>query len=125
MDDYPFLLGFGLLGVLMAGGALVASRILAPRGPDLGAKREPYESGEKPFGDARFPFRIGYYLLALAFLLFEVETLFLFPALSVLREAQASGALPLGLVMGEILIFMLLLGAAWAYAWKQGALEWE
>lgn len=129
LNDYIIIGVFALVGLLFAGAALIASRILAPRFPDRGRKLESYESGEQTIGSARMPFKLGYYLFALIFLVFDVEAVFLFPALSVMRSAgsgQGEAAhLPIGLVWGELAVFLAILGFALAYAWRKKVLEWD
>ena len=105
-------------------------------------KQMPYESGMDPIGDARQRFDVRYYLVAIVFLLFDVELLFLYPwavgsysgqhaefedARRVAGEAVAAG-IPTafhGLVFGEIFVFILVLAAAFAYAWRKGVFEWR
>src|SRR5882757_9161496 len=126
MPEYVIIGVFALVGVLFAGAAMVFSRIVAPRFPDSGKKLDSYESGEDTIGSARIHFKIGYYLFALVFLVFDVEALFLFPVLSILREA-ASGAFSVSalFVWFELLVFLAILGFALFYAWRKKALEWE
>jgi NADH-quinone oxidoreductase subunit A len=127
MSEYIIIGVFALTGLLFAGAAMVASRILAPRLPDKGRKLDAYESGESAIGSARIQFKLGYYLFALVFLVFDVEAIFLFPVLSVLRES-GEGALP-GVpalfILGELLVFVAILGFALAYAWRKKVLEWD
>jgi len=129
MAEYVIIGIFALVGLLFAGGALIVSRVLAPRFPDRGKKREPYESGEDTIGSARMPFRLGYYLFALVFLVFDVEAVFLFPVISVLRSAGSgngeAGHIPAGWVWGEIAVFLAILGFALFYARRAKVLEWE
>lgn len=106
---------------------MVVSRLIAPKFPGGGAKMEPYESGEPTIGSTRVPFKIGYYLFALVFLVFDVEALFLFPTLVLMRPA-GEGTLPgisSALVFSEVLVFLAILGFALFYAWRKKALEWE
>ena len=129
MTEYIILGVFALVGLLFAGAAMVASRLLAPRFPETGKKLVPYESGEDAIGSARMPFKLGYYLFALVFLVFDVEAIFLFPVLGVLRSAgsgQGEAAhLPAVLVFGELVAFLAILGFALAYAWRKKVLEWD
>jgi NADH:ubiquinone oxidoreductase subunit 3 (subunit A) len=121
------------VGIAFAGAAMVASRIIAPRFPDTGRKLEAYESGESAIGSARIQFKIGYYLFALVFLVFDVEAVFLFPALVVLRSAgsadagagQALAGISPALIWFELAAFVAILGFALFYAWKKKVLEWE
>lgn len=114
--DYLFVLAFFVLAFLFVTGGLLASRVLAPRFRTK-IKEEPYECGEQSIGSAWVQFHVGYYVLALLFLIFDVESIFLFPWAMSLRETGV-----LGLIEVFIFIFILLLGLF--YAWKKGALEW-
>lgn len=126
MSEYIIIGVFAVVGVLFAGAAMVFSRIIAPRFPDVGKKLDAYESGESAIGSARIQFKIGYYLFALVFLVFDVEAVFLFPALSVLRSAGEGGAKVSALfIWFEMLVFIAILGFALAYAWRKKVLEWE
>ena len=131
MSEYVIIGVFALTGLLFAGAALVVSRLLAPRFPDQGKKLDAYESGEDAIGTARIQFKVGYYLFALVFLVFDVEAIFLFPALSVLRDAgagQSGGPLSgvsAAFILGELLVFVAILAFALAYAWRKKVLEWE
>ena len=127
MSEYIIIGVFALTGLLFAGAAMIASRIIAPRFPDKGKKLDAYESGEDAIGSARIQFKVGYYLFALVFLVFEVEAIFLFPVLAVLRSA-GEGGLP-GVsalfILGDLLVFVAVLGFALASAWRKKVLEWE
>lgn len=129
MSEYILIGALALVGLLFAGAAMIASRLLAPRFPDRGKKLEPYESGEDAIGTARMPFKLGYYLFALVFLVFDVEAVFLFPALSVMRSAGGgpgeAGHIPAGLIWGEVAVFLAILGFALFYAWRKKVLEWD
>ncbi len=106
---------------------MVFSRIVAPRFPDTGKKLDAYESGEDAIGTARIQFKLGYYLFALVFLVFDVEAIFLFPALANLGPAadgEAGQISPL-FVWGEIVVFVAVLGFALYYAWRKKVLEWD
>ena len=102
--------------VLVVGGTLVA-KILGPRTYNK-VKGEPYESGVPTRGSSWLPMHIGYYLFALLFLMFDVETVFLYPWAVVVKQFG-----PLALV--TIGFFMLVLVFGLAYAWRKGALEWK
>jgi NADH-quinone oxidoreductase subunit A len=130
---------FILVGILVAVGMLVASALLGPRRATP-VKQMPYESGMDPIGDARQRFDVRYYLVAIVFLLFDVELLFLYPwavsQWSIGRPATMpageavsvqTGIPPLfrGLVFGEIVVFVIILAAAFAYAWRKGVFEWR
>jgi NADH-quinone oxidoreductase subunit A len=126
MTEYIIIGVFALVGILFAGSAMVFSRLVAPRFRDVGKKLDAYESGEDAIGSARIQFKIGYYLFALVFLVFDVEAVFLFPVLSVVRSAGSPGSSlsPL-FVWCELLVFLAILAFALYYAWKKKVLEWE
>jgi NADH-quinone oxidoreductase subunit A len=98
------------LALWMAG--LVSPRSFNPQ------KGEPYECGIPTRGKSMSQFRVGYYLFAILFLMFDVETVFLFPWAVRMRELGASGVLSIAIFFG-----VLVLGLA--YAWRKGALEWK
>ena len=126
MSEYIIIGVFALVGLLFAGAAMATSRILAPRLPNQGSKLQPYESGEKTIGSARVQFKIGYYLFALVFLVFDVEAVFLFPVLSVMRSAGSPNGIGISpmFIWVEVFAFVLILGFALFYAWRKKALEW-
>jgi NADH:ubiquinone oxidoreductase subunit 3 (subunit A) len=93
-----------------------AARVLQPKRPNT-VKQETYECGIETVGEAWVQFKVQYYLYALVFLVFDVETVFLFP------WAVAYNQLGL-FAFVEMLIFIALLGLALVYAWRKGALEW-
>lgn len=92
-------------------------RILGPHRPQK-AKLAPYECGFPPFGDARLKFDVRFYLIAILFIVFDLEIAFLFPWAVVLNDIGWSG-------MGAMGLFLSLLGVGFVYEWKKGALEWE
>lgn len=98
-------------------GGLVVSRLLHPRRPSV-EKLSPYESGIPPLADARGRYHVRYYLIAVLFVLFDIETVFLLPGGLVYRGLGVFGFF-------EILIFILILLVGYLYAWKQGALDWD
>lgn len=117
LTGYEYLLGFLLLCSLIPILALTASAIVRPksRGPE---RRTTYESGVEPVGGAWIQFNIRYYMFALVFVIFDVETVFLYP------WAVAFNQLGI-LAFIEALIFIAILVVGLAYAWRKGALEWS
>jgi NADH-quinone oxidoreductase subunit A len=113
---FPILIFIGI-GLFIGVVALTMSVILGPRRPNK-AKNSPYECGFEADGHARMPFDVRFYLVALLFILFDLETAFLVPWALVFRKL---GWLPFG-AMG-VFLFLLLIG--FVYEWKKGALEWE
>jgi len=115
--DYVAVLIAAILGFLLVGGALIANRILSPRQPTR-AKALSYECGMLPIGRARTQVHFRYYLFAILFLIFDVEAVFLFPwAVTFVGIGQAA--------FYEMVLFIVVLGAGLAYAWKKGVLQWR
>ncbi len=102
--------------VLVIGGSVIAL-LVAPRSNNE-QKGEPYECGVMTRGTTWMPFRVGYYLFAILFLMFDVETIYLFPWAVVTRSLGVQGLVVVGL-------FLVILALGLAYAWKKGALEWK
>lgn len=106
---------------------MVLTHILGPRNKTT-TKQMPYESGMDPIGDARQPFDVKFYLVAILFLVFDVELLFLYPwATSAYIDADLGG-LPAELrntMFGIMLIFMATLAIAYIYAWRKGVFKWR
>ena len=117
LENWSPILLFSILVVGFAVTSLVLPRIFAVRRP-TDAKLEPYESGMVPVGNATERFSIQFYLVAMLFLLFDVEAIFLFPWAVVYRELGIFGFI-------EMLIFIVVVLAGFVYVWKKGALEWE
>ncbi|RMH11799.1 MAG: NAD(P)H-quinone oxidoreductase subunit 3 [Gammaproteobacteria bacterium] len=114
--SYFFVFLFALLAGFFVAGGLLASRLIAPH--QVGKiKNKPYECGEIPVGPAWIQFNVGYYLLGLLFLVFDVEAAFLFPWAVAFREVGLVGFI-------EVLIFIIVLIIGLVYAWRKGALEW-
>lgn len=124
------LLGF----VVMTGLLIVALSALLKRSRPTPVKQTPYESGIPVLGDARERFSIKFYLVAILFIVFDIETVFMIPwgiyyrQLSCTAELVA-GACPAGQIsffgLGEMLVFMAILLVGLAYVWKKGALQWD
>jgi len=111
-------IGFMLaLAIIVPTIALVLSRILQPR-MVTSSKTQTYECGIKPYGTAWVQFNVRYYIYALIFVIFDIETVFLYP------WAVAFNKLGLFAVI-EMFIFLVILIVGFAYAWKKGALDWH
>lgn len=106
-----------LTGVVLVAAALIIAWLIAPRSYTM-KKGEPYECGMPTRGDNMARFHVGYYLFAILFLMFDVETVFLFPWAAICKELAASALLAVG-------TFLVILVLGLAYAWKKGALEWK
>ncbi len=108
---------FVLSGIVLVAGANFLSNLISPKS-DNKQKRDPYESGMETQGPTWVQFKVGYYLFAILFLLFDVEVAFLIPWSVVFGDIG-------GLAFIEILIFLIILGLGLLYAWKKGALKWD
>ena len=110
-----------LLFLIVAGGIgvalIVVGRVLGPRTPSV-EKLLPYESGFNAFEDARMQFNVRYYLIAIQFIVFDLEIIFIVPWALVFMEIGPRALVTMGLFVG--LIFL-----GFIYVWKKGALEWE
>jgi NADH-quinone oxidoreductase subunit A len=117
IKDYGFVGLFFILGIAFVAAALIVSWLLRPRDPSA-AKAAVYECGEIPKGCSRVQFNVSYYLVALLFVIFDIEVLFLVPWAVVFRE--------LGLVPYiEMMVFIVILIFGLIYAWKKGVFEWQ
>ena len=96
---------------------LTIGLLVAPRNP-AAEKLAPYECGFEAFEDARMKFDVRYYLLAILFIIFDLEIAFLFPWAVVFKQIGITALI-------EMALFLLLLVIGFAYVWKKGALEWE
>jgi len=108
---------FLLSGIVLVAGANFLSNLISHKS-DNAQKREPYESGMSTIGPTWVQFKVGYYLFAILFLIFDVEVAFLVPWAVVFKNFGAVGFI-------EILVFLFILGLGLIYAWKKGALKWE
>jgi NADH-quinone oxidoreductase subunit A len=110
-----------LLFLFVAGGIgvalIVIGNVLGPRRPNA-EKLSPYECGFPAFEDARMQFDVRYYLVAILFIVFDLEIAFVFPWALVFRDLGVYGLVEMG-------VFLALLVIGFAYVWKKGALEWE
>jgi len=112
----PLLVLFGL-ALVTAFGMVAASRILNPRRPTP-QKEMPYESGMIPLGDTRARFSVKFYMVAISFIVFDLETIFLIPWAVQMRELGWGPFLAMTL-------FVIVLAVGLLYEWKKGGLEWD
>ena len=117
LPGYDAFLGFLLISAAVPALALLTNKLISPKS-EAGERELTYESGMEPIGGAWIQFNIRYYMFALVFVIFDVETVFLYP------WAVAFHKLGL-LAFIEALIFISILIVALAYAWRKGALEWS
>jgi len=116
LNYLPILLFIGI-AVVAVGGSLLVGSFIRPSRP-YPAKLAPYESGSPLFSDARIQFPMRYYIIAMLFVIFDIEIIFMIPWAI---RFQSLGLL--GLI--EMLVFISILLAGFWYAWKKGALEWD
>ena len=115
--NQEWLILFFLVGFIFVGSVLILARIIAPTSMNP-QKSEPYESGIPTIGPTWLQFNVGYYLFAILFIIFDVETVFIFPWAVAMKS--------IGMVaFVEIIIFFIILGLGLLYAWKKHALIWE
>ena len=106
-----------LTGAFLVFAALVIAKLISPRSFSV-KKSEPYECGIPTRGESMIQFKVGYYLFALLFLIFDVETVFLFPWATICRSLGSTG-------LFAVLSFLIILILGLAYAWRKGALKWQ
>jgi NADH:ubiquinone oxidoreductase subunit 3 (subunit A) len=121
---YPVFLYFAVI-VLFAGFTLILAHLVGPK-HKTAVKLMPYESGMDPIGDARQRFDVKFYLIAILFLVFDVELLFLYPLAATYQEPawiipSAIG----GVVFWEVLVFLATVVVAYVYAWRRGVFRWR
>ncbi|MCI5116057.1 MAG: NADH-quinone oxidoreductase subunit A [Candidatus Electrothrix sp. AS4_5] len=127
MDSY-ILIGFtASIGAIFVGGTIGLAKLLAFRTPDTELKLQPFECSESPIGGARIRFKVAYYIFALLFLLFDIESLFLFPCAKIFRAVVDNEIVGVThqLVFMELSIFIFVLFTGLIYAWRKGVLVWE
>ena len=123
METYFPILMFVLVGIAIGIMPITLGFLLAPNRPDS-EKLSPYECGFEAFEDARMKYDVRYYLIAILFILFDLEIAFLFPWATIFKDIVASESIKLfGFV--EMLVFVAILVIGYVYAWAKGALEWE
>ena len=117
LEQYLPVLLFIIVGILIGGALLLIGSFVSPNRPDP-EKLSPYECGFEAFEDARMKFDVRYYLIAILFILFDLEIAFLFPWAVVLPDIGGFG-------FWSMMIFLGILIIGFIYEWKKGALEWE
>ena len=106
-----------ITGAFLVFAALLIARLISPRSFSV-KKAEPYECGIPTRGESMLQFKVGYYLFAILFLIFDVETVFLFPWAVICKSLGTSGLL-------AVAVFLVILILGLAYAWRKGVLKWQ
>ncbi len=122
MNPWIAIGALALVGVLIPLGMMAVSALLRPSVPE-DSKRTTYESGEVPTGGTRIRFNIQYYMVALLFVVFDIETVLIFPW-TVIYGSALEGGTALGPVLVPMLVFITVLVAGLAWAWHNGAVDW-
>lgn len=117
LDQYLPIIIFLAISMVVGAVALGAGLVIGPHRPDA-AKNSPYECGFEAFEDARMKFDVRYYLVAILFIIFDLEIAFLFPWAVVLDEIGLFGLVAMAIFLGILIVGFI-------YEWRKGALEWE
>jgi NADH-quinone oxidoreductase subunit A len=117
LDNYAGLLLMFILACGLAGALVVLSTLIG-RHKRTREKDQPYECGIRPTGDAREPISVQFYMVALVFILFDIEAIFLYPWALVYKDLQLFGFV-------EMVLYIIILLAGYIYLWKKGALDWS
>jgi NADH-quinone oxidoreductase subunit A len=117
LENYLPILIFMIIGGALGVAVPTIGYLLGPKRPDA-EKLSSYECGFEPFDDARMPFDVRFYLVAILFIIFDLETAFLVPWAVVFRQLGWFGLATMGIFLGLLVIGFI-------YEWKKGALEWE
>ncbi len=115
--SFTLLITAVLTGIALVFAGMLAARLISPRSFNA-QKGEAYECGLPTRGRSQMQFKVGYYLFAILFLMFDIETVFLFPWAVVVGEVGVYGLV-------SVIFFLVVLILGLAYAWKKGALKWE
>jgi NADH-quinone oxidoreductase subunit A len=123
LENYFPVLLFILVGLAFGCAPIFLGWLVAPNHPDS-EKLSPFECGFEPFEDARMKFDVRYYLIAILFILFDLEIAFMFPWASIFKEIVHTELIKLfGFI--EMFVFIGILVIGYVYAWAKGALDWE
>jgi len=123
-QPYVSLLLYAVFVVANAVLIIGASHLLAPRRPTP-SKLAPYESGMPPLGDAHERFSVKFYLVAMLFIVFDIETVFLIPWAAIYFPGRDGGGPGMGFLLAEMLVFLGVLAVGYVYVWKRGAFDWN
>jgi len=123
LENYFPVFVFILIGIVFGIAPVITGLVVAPYRPNS-EKLSPYECGFEAFEDARMKFDVRYYLIAILFILFDLEIAFLFPWASIFKEIVNTDAVKMfGFI--EMFVFIGILVVGYVYAWAKGALDWE
>jgi NADH-quinone oxidoreductase subunit A len=123
LENYFPVLIFVLVGLAFGCVPILLGWLVAPNRPDS-EKLSPFECGFAPFEDARMKFDVRYYLIAIIFILFDLEIAFLFPWATIFKEIVGAPQVKFfGFI--EMIVFLAILVVGYIYAWAKGALDWE
>ena len=117
LKDYFSIILFLLISLILSCGFIILNFIFSPKKPDP-EKLSPYECGFEPFNDSRMEFDVRFYLVAILFIIFDLEIAFLFPWAVSLGKIGVFGFV-------SMMIFLSILTIGFIYEWKKGALDWE
>jgi NADH-quinone oxidoreductase subunit A len=112
-----------LVVTVMGVGILVVNRLLGPRRVNA-VKTAPFECGSDPIGSARQRFSVKFYLVAIFFIVFDIESVFMYPWAALFREMIVEPGVG-WITFGEMFVFVGILAAGLAYVWRRGALDWD
>jgi NADH-quinone oxidoreductase subunit A len=118
LRSYLPVIVFAGLGVIVGGTLAMVNGLVGPRRPSR-AKNDPYECGLPSEVTRTFRFGISFYMIAMLFILFDIEVVFLYPVGVILKGADSV------FVLGELITFVVLLMIAFVYVWRKGALDWR
>ncbi|HEX8689894.1 MAG TPA: NADH-quinone oxidoreductase subunit A [Solirubrobacterales bacterium] len=124
LNSYLPILVFAFLGLIVGTAFVLLNHVIGPKRPSRATaasrrQREPYESGIPVSASHGLRFGISFYLIAMLFILFDIEVVFLFPIGVILKDADSL------FVLGELVVFVVLLLIAFVYVWRKGALDWR
>ena len=118
LESYLPVLVFAGLGLVVGTAFVLLNGVLGPKRPNA-AKQDPYECGLPSEVSRTFRFGVSFYLIAMLFILFDIEVVFLYPVGTIVKAADSL------FVLGEIVLFVVLLAVALVFVWRRGALDWK
>jgi len=118
LQSYLPVIVFVGLGIIVGGAFTILNRVLGPSRPNR-VKSEPYECGLPTEVTRTFRFGVSFYMVAMLFILFDIEVVFLYPVGVIMKGADSV------FVLGELITFVVLLMLAFVYVWRKGALDWR